>query len=428
MNYAGVVCKIEELKPLENCNNVQAAIIFHNQVIVDLNVKLGDIGVFFPLETQLSENFLSQNNLHRHRERNVDVTKSGFFEDNGRIRAIKFRKQVSEGFFVPLSFLTYVVSEEDLKDFNIGTYFDTINESVVCKKYTIPHKMPGFPGSKNQKKKKIVSRLIEGQFNLHADTMQLKLNLHKISPDNIISLSNKMHGCQATFSNVLVKRQLALHEKILKFMGIRVVDTEYDVLYSSRNVCKNSILGQEYTGFYSEDIWGIVKEELAGKIDKGISLYGEIVGYLPSGGWIQKGYHYGCAAKNHAFYVYRITFTNPDGQVYELTDSQMREYCEVHQLQVVPLYFYGYAGHFTHDVDGVNKIGIETWREQFLDCLTRSFIKNEMCPLNNKEVPEEGIVVRVEKLGKFEAFKLKNWAFQNHETQALDKGEEDIEG
>jgi len=67
-NYCGTVIRISKLVPLDNCDNVVAAIIFGNSVIVGNNVKVGDLGVFFPIETQLSEEFLKENSLYRKTE------------------------------------------------------------------------------------------------------------------------------------------------------------------------------------------------------------------------------------------------------------------------------------------------------------------------------------------------------------------------
>ena len=67
-NYAAIVVEIKTLVTLENCDNVQAAIILGNQVIVDKSVKIGDVGLYFPLECQLSKEYLSVNNLYRKKE------------------------------------------------------------------------------------------------------------------------------------------------------------------------------------------------------------------------------------------------------------------------------------------------------------------------------------------------------------------------
>ena len=76
-NYNATVVEIKTLVQLENCDNVQAAIIMGNQVIVSKDTKIGEIGLFFPVETQLSKEYLSVNNLYRDSKLNVDKNKKG---------------------------------------------------------------------------------------------------------------------------------------------------------------------------------------------------------------------------------------------------------------------------------------------------------------------------------------------------------------
>jgi hypothetical protein len=63
-NYCATVVEIKNIIPLDNCDNVVQTSIFGLQAIVGKEVKVGDIGVFFPVETQLSEQFCAHNNLY----------------------------------------------------------------------------------------------------------------------------------------------------------------------------------------------------------------------------------------------------------------------------------------------------------------------------------------------------------------------------
>lgn len=45
--------------------------------------------------------------------------------------------------------------------------------------------------------------------------------------------------------------------------------------------------------FYSSDIWNNALEKYKTQIPKDFIIYGELVGYTPEGGMIQKGYTYG---------------------------------------------------------------------------------------------------------------------------------------
>lgn len=51
----------------------------------------------------------------------------------------------------------------------------------------------------------------------------------------------------------------------------------------------------------------------------------------------------------------------------------------------------------------------------------------QMCLHNRKEVPREGVVVRLDHLDEAEAYKSKSFMFFEWETASLDKGEVDIE-
>src|SRR5690606_4958392 len=101
---------------------------------------------------------------------------------------------------------------------------------------------------------KISSRMIANQFNFHFDTSHLMKNIHKIKPDDLISISDKHHGTSLIVSKCLVKKKLNLFESLLKKIKVNVVDTNYDYIYASRRVIKNG----EFPGskhYYKEDIW-----------------------------------------------------------------------------------------------------------------------------------------------------------------------------
>ena len=61
----------------------------------------------FPPECRLSESYLAENNLYRHATKNKTPEEKGYFEDNGRVMARKFRGHRSDCIFMPLSSLEY---------------------------------------------------------------------------------------------------------------------------------------------------------------------------------------------------------------------------------------------------------------------------------------------------------------------------------
>ena len=260
INYSCVIVKINKLVSLENCDNIQHAIILGNCVIVSKEVKIGDIGILFPVETKLSSNYLSFSNLYRDKSLNVDKEVGGFFELNGRIRCVKLRGHKSEGLFMPLESLAYIF-DLDNSVFNImelkgkvGESFDTINDIKICEKYVIPRRNYGQSREKKKGRKPKISKIVNNQFRFHIDTEQLGRNLDKFTLNTSIQCSIKIHGSSFIVSNILCKRKLNIAQKLLLKLGIKFETTYYSSIYSSRKVIKNDDINKTQH-FYSEDVW-----------------------------------------------------------------------------------------------------------------------------------------------------------------------------
>lgn len=424
-NYCAIVVEIKTIVPLANCDNVQGAIILGNQVVVGKDTEIGTKGLYFPVECQLSKEFLSVNNLYRQKlGLNADSeSKGGYFEENRRIRCQKFRGiHNSEGFFIPIDSISFtgVIPSE----LNIGDEFDELNGIEICRKY-IPKntRTPGMPGTKKDKNlRKYESKLVDNQFRFHQDTSMLFRNLHRIKPTDLISITYKIHGTSFISSKIVCKKQLTIFEKILKRLGVNIVDTVYDYIYSSRKVIKNEELNVNAAHFYGQDIWGIAHSEVKDFLQDGMTIYGEIAGFLPNGGYIQKDYDYGCDPSKceHKLFIYRITYTNTDGKVFEFSAKQVQQWCHKNGLTPVPELFYGYASELSDE-----RLTEENWRNKFLENIKMKY-NEKKCFLCNNDVFEEGAVIRIENLD-FEAFKCKSNNFYEYETKQLDKGETNIE-
>jgi hypothetical protein len=286
-------------------------------------------------------------------------------------------------------------------------------------------------------------KIQEGQFHFHIDTEKLDRNLFKIHPSMYISISDKWHGTSAVFANLIVKRPLNWFERLLKRLGVQIQETGYGHIWSSRRVVKG-VDGEEKANavhFYSTDIWGVVAKEVEQSIPKGYTLYGEIVGFTPDGGAIQsmKGqpFHYGCQPGTHMFLVYRVTTTNADGKILELSWKQMKEFCNKYGLNMVKELYFGRAGDFAPENETLkyylqsylsgDERSLGDWQEEFLAEIKRQYVHDQMCPYNNLEVPAEGVVVKVDRLDEAESYKVKNFLFLKWESDALDAGEADLE-
>lgn len=424
-NYACSVVEIKDLFPIEGADKIQRCLIFGNDIVCSKDVKVGDKMLYFVSGTKLNEDYCKFNNLLDNAELNRDPSVKGFISHKQfRCKAIKLRGVISNGMLMPLKSL-WGVKDVNLVELNIGDEFTTLDGIDVCEKYIVPVRNSN-PGGKSPKQPKKIDRLIDGQFFLHGDTDNLRKNIHKVSPYDIIGLHYKKHGTSVVIGNVLVKRQLKWYERLAaKFVD--VTDTQYDIVYSSRKVVKNQYLNPDTgAGFYGEDIWGVVAKEIGHLIPKGWTLYGEILGYTPTNSAIQGKYDYGCNVGEHKFYVYKISIVDQDGSVIYLTDKQIEEYCDkVGILYRDTFIYYGRA------IDRFNYIdekewNVETWRKKFLEVLESTHNEKD-CYMCVNKVPEEGIILRVESLFNYEAYKLKSKRFILMESDEQEVGSGNIE-
>lgn len=318
----------------------------------------------------------------------------------------------------------------NIKELKVGDEFTTINDVVLCEKYVVPCRNNN-PGGKAPKQPKRINRLVENQFYLHGSTDNLRKNIDKINPDAIIGIHYKKHGTSMVCGNILVKKKLNWYERLGKKLGLKVIDTEYDIVYSSRQVVKNQYLNEETgAGYYGEDIWGVVAKEIGHLIPKNWTIYGEIIGFTPSGSPIQGKYDYGCKPKEHKFYVYKVSIVNEDGHLTYLTDKQIEEWClKVDLLYSDTLLYYGAAYALFSKLIGKSKnkdFNLQEWREKFIELLEKEYNEKD-CKMCLNKVPEEGIVLRVEKTFEYEAYKLKSKKFILMESDLQEKEETNLE-
>lgn len=266
---------------------------------------------------------------------------------------------------------------------------------------------------------------------MHGDTDNLRKNIHKINPNDIIGIHYKKHGTSFVAGNILVKKNLKWYERLAKRLGLDIVDTQYDIVYSSRKVVKNEYLNTETgAGYYGEDIWGEVAKEIGHLIPKNWTLYGEILGYTSSGAYIQQDFDYGCEQGKHKFYVYKISVVNSDGKLIYLTDKQIEEYCaKVGLLYKDTFIYYGKAYALFSKLIGKSKnkdFDLEEWQNKFLELLEKEYNEKD-CYMCTNKVPEEGVIIRIEKTFEYEAYKLKSKRFLLKESELQEKEVSNIE-
>jgi len=454
-NYKGTIVKISNLRKHSNADRLQCTNLFGNNVIVGLNTKIGDIGIFFPLESALSAGFIYENNLSTKPELNKDQKTKGYFGSHGRVKAQTFRDEKSMGFWIPINSLDYLkIPNETLVE---GLELDEYNGHRICSKYIPVRNTPSLPKPKSGKvHKKRESRIYSGQFRFHYDTSHLGKNMHRIKPDNIISITWKFHGTSAIAANVVCKNPRDWKIKLVNWIALKLTgkafyNDSYQEVYASRKVIKNEFMENDPSkkNYYSYDLWTeIGKQHFHNKLQPGESIYYEIVGYTKDGGAIQKGYDYGCNPNpiydfakqsmsydhdkaelkpQHKVYVYRITRTDTAGNVTELSWEQVKDRCKELGVDHVVEIYHGEADYFYPcELAIPDEEALRKWREEFLDTLQKAYVCDQDSQFCENKVPEEGVVLRKEGL-YLEAFKLKSFRFMKHESDELDKGEVDLE-
>lgn len=401
--------------------------------------------VYFPVNSTINPNILSYCNLYRDCEKNRDVAQKGFFEDNGRVTAIKLRGLPSEGFLLPYEALTsfiqdslnIAVEEENIVNLEFDTFTYNNKSFWISKKYIIPVKNNSEPKDPNKKRGvKRFNRVIDTQFRFHYDTTLIKKEPWAIQPNDLISLTSKIHGTSSIYANVLCKKPLTLWDRITNILtGKRWSEHKliYDYLYASRSVIKNANYNlSPKPGFYDADVWGEAGAAIRPHLTKGMTIYAEIVGYTPNGKYIQKNYDYGCippqnneyiSEKNFKVRVYRITYTNVDGITHEFSAKEVQLWCKNNGLIPVAELYYGFAKDLYPDIP-ID----ENWYTNFWERLAndKNFYMECNSPECNNKVPHEGLVIKKEDMHA-RAWKLKTYAFLNQEQIELDAGESNIE-
>lgn len=153
--------------------------------------------------------------------------------------------------------------------------------------------------------------------------------------------------------------------------------------------------------FYSNDLWRKAYEMHKDKVEKGISIYAEIVGNGVQGADYTYGFDY-------EIFVYKITQTNVDGQVYELSWEALKSYCEKYGLKYVDQYFVGKVKEI---------VGQHGTAEHLLDKLKDTYLDKSY---NDCKI-DEGVCIKVRDTDTI--YKLKSPAFIAGESASLEKGE-----
>jgi hypothetical protein len=397
--HEAIVTKIKvQPHPNPEVHSLAVGYLFGETIIVSKDTKDGDLGIYFPCELQLGEEFAEKNDLIR--RKNEDGTSAGgMFDPNRRVRVQKFKGVKSNGFWCPISYLAKLGDVSTLKE---GDKLTTFNGYEICRKYVTPET---FSRNKN----KIVARKDSIWFPKHKDTEQFKYNLRDFRAGDVCVVTLKTHGTSQRVARTYDEYPLTWRDKVLSWLGLKR-DRKFLRNYNgTRNV---TLKGQD-NGFYSESFREAAADRLYPFLEDHMQIFFEVVGWEGPGAQIMPShdadklkdkevkrlygktitYSYGCEPGTFDIYVYRIAYVLPNGEIVDLTSDQVKKKCEGWGVKTCPeLDRFVFDGNVDALVERIDAL-------------------SEGPDLIDPRHPREGVVIRIDS-SKWQAYKSKSFVFK----------------
>jgi tRNA-binding EMAP/Myf-like protein len=405
-NYSVQVVKINKIYDIEGADKIKRVQVFSNDVIVGNDVKEGDVMLYITAGSKLNEEFCKFNNLLDDVLLNKDGKNGYISHKKFLVKAIKLKGIISNGLLLPLTSL-FFKDDNDISKLTVGDEFNIFNEHIISDKYVVVSTQRENSKKEKNSLPKVKNVITKNQFRFHFETPHFDKNIRKIENRHIV-ITRKLHGSSLIISNVLIEKRLTWYEKLLRKFTIDVTTNKYGMVVSSGKPKSNlpkfivSDVNEWVNNgrnFYKQDHWKNAFENIGDRIEKGITIYAEMVGEGIQGAEYTYNQKFG-------IYVYRITMTNVDGNVQEFGWNELKKYCEKYELNYCEEYYQGTLPYSSGELQ-------EYLKEKYLN-KSYSDCKND-----------EGICIRVSETN--EIFKFKSPNFILRENQNLDKGVVDIE-
>lgn len=452
MAYCGYITRLKNVRKHSNADRLLLADCFGNTVIVGLEYQEGQLGVYFPVDGQLSEEFCATNDLVRRKDENGNPAGGYLDPEKRNIKAMKLRGEKSDGLFLPLTSLANFTTISDLKE---GDTITILNGVEICKKY-IPKSRRG-ENWHNSKRAHKPRQNFAPTFYEHVDTEQLAYHLGDFHAGDVVELTLKMHGTSGRTGYLPVTKQKkqTLWQKIMRKPAHTYV--EYDYVTGTRRV----VLDDKHDGGYYDDNSFRLRmaEKFEGKLHKGETVYYEIVGFVNENTPIMASvknskikdkefskqygeetvFSYGCSPTGEweetscppdvlyvlpgfegtseiypprcEVYVYRMTMSNDDGDVVEMSPEQMRLRCDQMGVKYVPVFEKFIIPDMGVDIDndGTADAHVMTPGEYVLRKVEQYFDGPD--PIGKTHI-REGVVARIVNRPTIAVYKHKNFSFK----------------
>lgn len=424
-NHKAIVTRVTEVIAIPNADRVQISVVLGEHCVTSKDINVGDVGILFPVDLQLSEEFCYENDLNRDKEKNKDISKSGFFESNRRVRAQPFLKVRSEGLFMPLTAVQYTGVDES--NLTVGFAFDELNGKSICQKFINEKTQKESTNQPSSAKRKVsVPDFLE-----HTETEHFKYSVNKIKKGDLLFFHSKRHGTSGRSGLHKSKKELGVFKNTINSISQLLFrkdvfdDFDWQYVTGSRRVILKNLPAEGFHGsnLFRQDI----TETLKPYIEKGFTFYYEIVGFVNGSPIMQTHdvgnlkdkkyidkygktitYSYGCKEHEYKVFIYRITVQDQNGNTRDLAQKELEKFCKDRELSYTleihePIVYDGDEIKLRHLVEELT----ERW-----DVLSEDY--------EDQSHLTEGIIIRCENGSSKPLFmKSKGYAFrvcEGHET------------
>lgn len=440
--YNAIVTRLKNVRDHSNADKVKLATCHGNQVVIGLDNNEGDLGVYFASDGQLSHEFCHANDLYRDVNQNKHPKeKPGMFDLNRRVRAQKFRGEISDGFWVPLEHFSFIqLNGLDVEGFE----FDTWCGVPICSKYINPATVK--IARENAGKKTRVAKTSK-MFKEHFDTAHFGRNIHEFEKGQFIIITEKLHGTSGRIGHVQIDRDLSWLEKIAKRFGVKVQETAWKYMNGTRRVVIEESTGG---GFHDPTIRDKAFKLFDDNLRKGETAFFEIVGFESTGAHImpavdtvklgdktftkrygeKMAYSYGCDSTESKVYVYRMTLTTEDGQSIDYSWDDVVKRCNeigvMHVPHVKSLTLSEIETEY-RDLESISRESDVDERDikDYFEKLVEKLASGASI-LDDRHI-KEGVCVRIEGGLNNKTFKFKSFEFKALEGIVKDTGVVDME-
>lgn len=421
MAYFAYITKIKNIYKHPNADKLQIGQCLSNNVIVSMDFHEDQMGIYFPVDGKIGQEFALENQLLRLKDENGKVT-VGYLDPKKRnIRALNLRGEKSDGLFLSLQSLSAFCDISLLKD---GDKIDMIGGIVICEKY--------IPARKNSKNSSGASKACMKKthkefpfFFKHIDTDQLAFNENKFCRGDLCTISLKMHGTSARTSCTVVKStKYVPYWK--RFFGVKSTPTKsWGFVTGSRNVVMDFEAVDASKISNNKEFRYEWHKKITPLLQEGETVYYEVIGWEDNQKMIMPScnnskindkefskkygnatkFTYGCNTGENNAYIYRMTKTDEHGNIIEYPSWLIKIRCSEMGLNFIHVFDQFI---FTTWDDLMSRVG------QYCDGPD---------PIGKTHV-REGVVVRIENSREFKAFKYKNFAFKCLEGIIKDEASE----